>query len=74
MYVDPDKQGQGIGTALMKRVLLDLNRPVQLDVFTHNLKAKRLYQKFGFQVIDSVTEKGSDAYPVDFSQDKMKLN
>ena len=54
MYVDPDKQGQGIGTALMKRVLLDLNRPVQLDVFTHNLKAKRLYQKFGFQVIDSV--------------------
>lgn len=74
MYVDPDKQGQGIGTALMKRVLLDLNRPVQLDVFTHNLKAKRLYQKFGFQVIDSVTEKWSDAYPVDFSQDKMKLN
>lgn len=74
MYVDPDKQGQGIGTALMKRVLLDLNRPVQLDVFTHSLKAKRLYQKFGFQVIDSVTEKWSDAYPVDFSQDKMKLN
>lgn len=74
MYVDPDKQGQGIGTVLMKRVLLDLNRPVQLDVFTHNLKAKRLYQKFGFQVIDSVTEKWSDAYPVDFSQDKMKLN
>lgn len=74
MYVDSDKQGQGIGTALMKRVLLDLNRPVQLDVFTHNLKAKRLYQKFGFQVIDSVTEKWSDAYPLDFSQDKMKLN
>lgn len=74
LYVDPDKQGQGIGTVSMKRVLLDLNRPVQLDVFTHNLKAKRLYQKFGFQVIDSVTEKWSDAYPVDFSQDKMKLN
>lgn len=55
-------------------MLLDLNRPVQLDVFTHNLKAKRLYQKFGFQVIDSVTEKWSDAYPMDFSQDKMKLN
>lgn len=53
LYVHPDYWGKGIGTAIMAQLLdaadnwLNLKR-VELDVFTDNAAAIRLYEKFGF--------------------------
>ncbi len=55
MGVRDDWQGQGIGTALMQAAVdladnwLNLTR-LELDVFTDNGPAIRLYKKFGFAV------------------------
>lgn len=73
IYVMPGMQGQGIGTALMEKALTKLPRPVKLAVFSENEKAKRLYEKFGFKVIETRTEKWSDNVPVFFSEDTMEL-
>lgn len=73
IYVDPDKQGRGIATMLMEKALNKLKRPIKLEVFTNNKRAKSLYKKFGFKTIKTVTEKWSDEYPVLFSEDTMEL-
>nr|WP_236629298.1 MULTISPECIES: GNAT family N-acetyltransferase [Lactobacillus] len=73
LYVLPGMQGKGTGSALMKTALAKLPRPVRLDVFTDNERAKNLYQKFGFKVIETRTEKWSDEFPVVFSEDTMEL-
>jgi putative acetyltransferase len=55
MAVGDEWQGKGIGTALMRAGIdladgwLNLVR-LELDVYTDNAPAIRLYQKFGFQV------------------------
>ncbi len=55
MMVRDDWQGKGIGTALMQAVIdladkwLNLYR-LELDVYTDNEPAIKLYKKFGFQV------------------------
>lgn len=55
MAVRDDWQGKGVGTALMQAVVdladkwLNLSR-LELDVYTDNEPAIRLYQKFGFTV------------------------
>lgn len=73
LYVLPQMQKKGIGTALMKQALVQLPRPVKLAVFSDNIKAKKLYEKFGFKVINTVTEKWSDEFPIKFSEDTMEL-
>ena len=55
MAVRDDWQGKGVGTALMQAVVdladkwLNLSR-LELDVYTDNEPAIRLYKKFGFAV------------------------
>ncbi|MBP7686949.1 MAG: GNAT family N-acetyltransferase [Thermoflexales bacterium] len=55
MAVRDDWQGQGVGTLLMQAVVdladrwLNLRR-LELEVYTDNEPALRLYQKFGFQI------------------------
>lgn len=55
MMVRDDWQGKGIGTALMQAVVdladkwLNLYR-LELDVYTDNEPAIKLYKKFGFQI------------------------
>ena len=51
----------------------ELERPVRLEVFTNNERAKALYRKFGFERANTITEKWSDEFPVVFSQDTMEL-
>lgn len=57
----------------MKKTLDELKRPVSLEVFTNNNRAKALYKKLGFETVKTITEKWSDEYPVLFSQDTMEL-
>ena len=73
IYVDPNAQGRGIATKLIEKTLDELKRPVSLEVFTNNNRAKALYKKFGFETVKTITEKWSDEYPVLFSQDTMEL-
>ena len=55
MAVRDDMQGRGVGTALMQAVIdlaerwLNLTR-LELEVFTDNEPAIRLYKKFGFNI------------------------
>jgi putative acetyltransferase len=55
MGVRDDWQGKGVGTALMQAVLdladkwLNITR-IELEVFTDNEPAIRLYKKFGFEI------------------------
>lgn len=54
MMVHPDAWGQGVGSKLVGAALdiadnwLNLSR-VELEVFTHNTAAVRLYERFGFE-------------------------
>lgn len=73
LYVDPDFQDHGIGTKLMKVALKNLERPIKLCVFSDNQKAKQLYEKFGFKVVDTLTERWSDEVPKIYSEDTMEL-
>ncbi|MFJ6933890.1 MAG: GNAT family N-acetyltransferase [Lactobacillus gallinarum] len=73
LYVLPGMQGKGIGSVLMKTALAKLPRPVRLSVFADNERAKNLYQKFGFKVTETRTEKWSDEFPIVFSEDTMEL-
>lgn len=73
IYVDPTHQNKGIATELIKKALVELERPVRLEVFTNNERAKALYRKFGFERANTITEKWSDEFPVVFSQDTMEL-
>jgi putative acetyltransferase len=55
MMVRDDWQGKGIGTALMQAAVeladrwLNLTR-IELEVYTDNAPALRLYKKFGFEI------------------------
>jgi len=55
MAVRDDWQGQGVGTALMQAAVdladkwLNLRR-LELEVYTDNTPAIRLYEKFGFTI------------------------
>ena len=55
LYVHPAIQGKGLGTQLLKRVLADptiaASPSLLLDVWAFNPRARRLYERFGFQVI-----------------------
>ena len=51
MYVEPNAQGQGAGTALIKKALewLGSDRDVFVNVVAHNQKAIKFYEHFGFK-------------------------
>jgi L-phenylalanine/L-methionine N-acetyltransferase len=55
MMVHDDWQGKGVGTALLKAVIdladnwLNLQR-IELDVYTDNRRAIRLYERHGFEI------------------------
>lgn len=53
LYIDTAQQGQGIGTALLERVLalpeVVAAPAVYIDTWTENTGARRLYERFGFR-------------------------
>ncbi|GHE96184.1 ribosomal-protein-alanine acetyltransferase [Amycolatopsis deserti] len=67
--VDPDYQGQGIGTALLRALLAradEVRAPVFLEVRTDNDRAQALYRRHGFEQIGLRKRyyhpSGADAY------------
>ena len=48
IYVLNEFQGRGIGGKLLDTVIPYLERPAFLEVFSTNIKAKRLYRSRGF--------------------------
>ena len=52
--IAPEMQGRGLGTAVMRQVLVDAaarGLPVTLQVLEANAGARRLYERLGFQAI-----------------------
>lgn len=52
IYISPEYQKRGIGSFLLKEVLLDADRrgvPVKLGVFKVNTRAQQLYERLGFR-------------------------
>jgi GNAT superfamily N-acetyltransferase len=55
-FIEPDCQGQGIGSQVLARLLdgwQTVRKPVVLAVLKNN-PARRLYERFGFVVVDEV--------------------
>ncbi|AJQ93460.1 GNAT family N-acetyltransferase [Gynuella sunshinyii] len=50
LFVDPTYQGMGIGRALLDKPAT-LHRTLELEVFCDNLKGKRFYDLYGFEVL-----------------------
>ncbi len=50
LFVDPQHQAQGIGTALMAEAERRAAGDLTLSVFTLNPDARRLYERLGFEV------------------------
>jgi len=51
LFVDPDHQRAGLGSALLRAMLERRLRPVTLDVFAANRPARDLYERFGFRQV-----------------------
>ena len=55
LYILPEFQGRGFGTKVLERCLASADAPVFLYVFTANTGAIRLYEKFGFREVETVS-------------------
>ena len=53
LFVDPDHQGAGLGSALLTAMLKRRLRPATLQVFAENRPARALYDRFGFRQVDA---------------------
>jgi RimJ/RimL family protein N-acetyltransferase len=51
LYLDPDRVGTGIGSALMAVALRETPRPLRLYTFAANAGARRFYERQGFMPI-----------------------
>ena len=58
LYILPEYQGRGIGSACMARILDDANlrqKPVVLQVLKVNTRGTAFYQKLGFIIVGETT-------------------
>lgn len=54
IYISPEYQNRGIGSFLLKEVLLDADQrgvPIKLGVFKVNTRAQQLYKRLGFRIV-----------------------
>lgn len=59
LYVHPDRQGEGIGPALLAKALAD-GAPKQLWTFQENLRARRFYEARGFEAVEFTDGSGNE--------------
>ena len=53
LFVDPDHQRAGLGSALLAAMLERRLRPATLHVFAKNGPARAFYERFGFRQVDA---------------------
>jgi ribosomal protein S18 acetylase RimI-like enzyme len=53
LFVDPDHQRAGLGSALLTAVLERRLRPATLHVFAENRPARAFFERFGFREVDA---------------------
>ncbi len=56
LYIFPEFQNKGIGTAIIKKCCSETCKPVYLYVFSGNKKAIALYEKLGFRIIKEIRD------------------
>lgn len=54
LYVFPEFQNQGIGSEVVKKCCASVQAPVMLYVFIENKRAVSLYQKLGFEIVETI--------------------
>lgn len=59
LYVHPERQGQGIGPALLGKALED-GRARQLWTFRQNTRARRFYEARGFRPVEFTDGSGNE--------------
>ena len=53
LFVDPDHQRTGLGSALLAAMLDRQLRPTTLHAFAENGPARAFYERFGFRQVDA---------------------
>ena len=66
LYVDPALSRRGVGTRLVQDALEHLGRPVAIEVLAGNEPARRLYERCGFRLAETVSGRmpGNETFPV----------
>lgn len=59
LYVDPERQGQGAGNALLAHVLA-AGSPKQLWTFQQNVRARGFYEARGFRAVEFTDGEGNE--------------
>ena len=59
LFIHPDRQGQGIGPALLAKALED-GQPRQLWTFQQNARARRFYEARGFHAAEFTDGEGNE--------------
>ena len=57
LYVFPQFQNRGIGTAIIEKCCRSVNEPVTLYVFIKNERAVSLYQRLGFAIAETIGDR-----------------
>jgi putative acetyltransferase len=63
LYVTPDAQGRGVGSALFERVREARPRGFRLWVFRDNMQARRFYEARGCRQIDATDGDNEEGLP-----------
>ena len=56
LYTFPAYQKRGTGTYVINNILITINEPVMLYVFSKNEKAVSLYKRLGFRIIRNIKD------------------
>lgn len=63
LYVDPDHQRRGVGTALLDHAKRQRPRGLQLWTFQSNLGAQRFYERHGFAAVEETDGDNEEGAP-----------
>jgi ribosomal protein S18 acetylase RimI-like enzyme len=60
LYLSPEVVGRGVGTLLVKTAKSMLGSPIRLYTFQENVRARRFYEKHGFQILEFSDGSGNE--------------
>ena len=55
-YILPSHRGKGIGSTVLEKICNDTQGGIFLYVFTQNIRAISLYTRFGFRIVERVSD------------------